>query len=279
VNVSGRVNGTGQGVRANVQFSSLTLDGASALTTMFKQSVVTDDGGNYMANLFPGQYRVVVLPSGGSIAPPAAQNGVPGPMGSAAEPWAIKEETWTISAQASQTIDVGLVSKQTIAGIAYTGSADLLAVGALFDATPAVVPRLVGALNSVLAQTPVAPRNASIGVNYDGRFALPLDPGDYDLSLRAPESSNFAWWIRSEVHIGAPGSTDAIPAQVARLPYPVPLEGVITVPDAAGPRVLRGAAVRAYAKGPTGNGVAKVGDTRTDETGHYRLRLPPSFAP
>jgi hypothetical protein len=51
------------------------------------------------------------------------------------------------------------------------------------------------------------------------------------------------------------------------------------VPDAMGPRALRGAAVRAYAKVPMGTGVAKVGDTRTDDTGHYLLRLPPNFAP
>jgi hypothetical protein len=46
------------------------------------------------------------------------------------------------------------------------------------------------------------------------------------------------------------------------------------MPPAAVP--LRGAAVRAYAKVPSG-GVTKVGDARTDDTGRYHLRLPPSF--
>ena len=68
---------------------------------------------------------------------------------------------------------------------------------------------------------------------------------------------------------------------MARLPLPVPIEGTITIPARDNQKdrvVLRSASVRAYAKVPSGTGVTKVGETRTDGAGHYRLGLPASFA-
>ncbi|HEX9296084.1 MAG TPA: hypothetical protein VF881_09615, partial [Polyangiaceae bacterium] len=106
--------------------------------------------------------------------------------------------------------------------------------------------------------------------------------GSFDLTLRAPESSNFAWWVWPGVSIRPPdppisptdlsGQTFGIEPHLV---FPVPLEGVIRGPQGE----LRGAAVRAYAKAPGGVGVTKVGDARTDENGRYRLRLPPRFGP
>jgi hypothetical protein len=284
VTVSGQVHGATDGVRSNLQFSSLSLAAATGLTASFKKSVVTDDAGNYTTDLFPGQYRVVVIPVGSTsdtpIAPPTMPDGTPAPMGAAARPWSIYEQEWAITTQEQQVLPVYLSAKRSVEGMAYGGpTGSIPAVGATLEATPAIVASQVSAVRGALARVPVLPQNASVGVTSDGHFSLPLDPGDFDLSLQAPESSNFAWWVWPAAHVAAPQLDNAIPKQVARLPFPVPLEGVITVPDATGPRPLRGAAVRAYAKAPMGTWVAKVGDTRTDDTGHYLLRLPPNFAP
>jgi hypothetical protein len=204
-------------------------------------------------------------------------------MGAATLPWAIQEEQWTIpfSTQPTPlTLDATLRQKRAITGSVFAGASTLPdAPGATINAVPTILPSQVGALKGVLAQVPTLPQNASISVGSDGAFSLPLDPGDFDISVRTPDSSNFAWWVWPGAHIALPDATDSTTHIEPRIPFPVPLEGIINVPDAAGARTpLRGAAVRAYAKVPLpGTGVTKVGDTRTDDMGRYRLRLPPSF--
>jgi hypothetical protein len=281
VDVSGQVNNPG--VRSNLQFYSLSLDGAIGLTAAFNKSVMTDNLGRYTTRLFPGQYRIVVIPvasgSDGDVVPPATKDGSPAPMGAASRPWAITESKQAITQDAAQTIDIALTAKRSVKGNAFAGNhATAGATGATLEAFPTILPNEVGALKIALAQSPVLPPNASVQVASSGGFALPLDPGDFDLSLRVPESSNFAWWVWPAAHVAPDPNGQPILIEVARLPFPVPLEGIITVPDAVGVRKpLRGAAVRAYAKVPMSTGVTKVGDTRTDDMGRYRLRLPPSF--
>jgi hypothetical protein len=239
----------------------------------------------YRAHLYPGQYRVVIIPLGTdtSILPPSTRQGEPMASGAATRRWAIAEEQWTITAEPTQTLGFVLPAKRVVEGNAYAGAAGMIpALGATLEAIGIIMPSKVGPLKGALAQAPVVPQNASVSVDDGGKFALRLDPGDFDLSLHTPESSNFAWWVWPGAHVTrAEGDRDKdkIPVDVARLPYPVPLEGEITAPDASGTMLsLRGAAVRAYARVPTG-GVTKVGDTRTDDMGRYRLRLPPTFGP
>ncbi len=296
IDVSGQIQGNRdatQGdtrpVRANLQFSSVSLDGADGLTAAFNRTVSTDDTGHYATQLFPGKYRVVILPAanaGADLVPPP-QLGDPQPMGAAAQPWAIQEEQWTITPN-PLVLNAVLRQKRAITGNVFAGaSTDPGAPGATLNAVPAIMPSQVGTLKGVLAQVPVLPQNASITVGHDGTFSLPLDPGDFDISVRTPESSNFSWWVWPTAHIALPDASSTTTHLEPHLPFPVPLEGQIKVRDMLGTALckdgvstctlLRGAAVRAYAKGPTGAGVTKVGDTRTDDSGNFRLRLPPNF--
>jgi hypothetical protein len=108
----------------------------------------------------------------------------------------------------------------------------------------------------------------------DASFALSLDPGVFDMSVRAPESSNFGWWVWPRAQVTPPSSASEPLSIKPWLSFPVLLEGPIV--DAKRDP-LSNAVVRAYALVPDGSGVAKVGETRTDAAGHYRLLLPSSY--
>ena len=263
VAVSGQVHGSTDGVRSNLQFSSLSLAAATGLTASFKKSVITDDAGTYATDLFPGQYRVVVIPLGSAsdtqIVPPTLTDGTPAPMGAAARPWAIYEDEWAITSAAQQAIDVGLSAKRSVEGFAYAGpTGSIPAIGATLEAAPSILPSQVSALRGALAQVPVFPQNARVGVRSDGHFSLPLDPGDLDVSLQTPESSSFAWWVWPAAHVAAPQLGSAIPSRVAGSPSRFPWGDHSARRD--GPACLRGAAVRAYAKVPMGTGSREVGE-------------------
>jgi hypothetical protein len=296
VDVSGQVRGKDPrapdqaliGVRATLQFASQRLDGAEALTAVFQKSITTDDNGNYTTRLFPGQYRVAVIPS------TSTQNGVTPPLtlegtqatGGATRPWAFAEEQWTIPPSTipptTITLDEVLPSKRSVTGQAHAGLDP--ASGATLQASPVLAASDIGPLNGALGKVPVLPQNAGVSLSTDGRFRLPLDPGAFDLTISAPHTSNFAWWVKPGALVTLPDATsDTTPIDNPDLSFPVPFEGTLTAPDATGQlstvAPLRSAAVRAYAKVPTGSGVTKVGEARTDDAGRFRLRLPPNFAP
>jgi hypothetical protein len=281
IDVSGQVrSGTGEsaGVRSNLQFFSVSLDGAMGLTASFNESILTDDAGSYTTKLFAGQYRVVAIP----VAPgPDGQVVLLPTTPGSPPPPAITEAQATIAGNSNQAVDVVLFPKSVVAGRALAGPGSSPALRATLEADPAILPGQGGVLKGALAQTPVLPQSASTFItDAKGDFTLPLDPGDFDLSLRPPDASNFAWWVRPSSHVAPPDATGQVISIAPRLPFPVPLEGIISVPDANGGRTpLRNAAVRAYARVPTGTGVARVGDARTDDFGRYRLRLPPGFGP
>ncbi|HEY3593125.1 MAG TPA: hypothetical protein VGL13_04605, partial [Polyangiaceae bacterium] len=109
----------------------------------------------------------------------------------------------------------------------------------------------------------------------DASFALPLDTGTFDIVVQPPDGANFAWWVWPQAQISVPSSgSDTLPI-APTLPFPVAVEG--NLDDGTAP--LPNAIVHAYAKVAGGSTVSKVGDARTDASGHYVLLLPPSFGP
>lgn len=287
VEVTGQVTGQDKkdvGVPSTLRFFSISLEGALGITAVFNPSVMTDDQGRYTIKLFPGQYRVVATPdvttqdalAAASAAPDAAT-----PSGaSVASPWAITEVAQLAIAKTGNLPQpIGLTPKIILQGTAKSDPKDAPAMGATFEVVPSILLSKVGVLRSALAQTPSLPPSASVPIIDDknGAFLLPVDPGDFDLSLRPADTSNFAWWVLPAKKIDAASASSSL---MARLMLPVPIEGTITIPsrdDATVRVVLRSASVRAYAKVPSGTGVTKVGETRTDDSGHYSLGLPASF--
>lgn len=269
VTVSGQVRGANDGVKATVKFfSSFQLQG---LPTAYGPAVTTDASGRYTARLFPGKYRVVIVPEG------ATDDGSAVPGASPSRPWALTEEVQTIGLDMTQTLDLMVDPIRSLTGVATAGVGGVPAQGATFEASP-----LIAGSSDVLRTVitpPISPARASVPINDDGTFTLALDPGFYDFALKPASASNFAWWILPSVEVltaaRAGGPTRRIDP---KLFYPVPLGGVITVTlQDKTTQPLRNATVRAYARPPNGESVTQVGTARTDDMGRYQLALPPNF--
>ncbi|HKQ70858.1 MAG TPA: hypothetical protein VJT73_16040 [Polyangiaceae bacterium] len=284
VKVKGRVRGEADaGFPAKLQVFSTNLEGAAGLTASFSAVATTDAEGRYEIELFPGSYRVIATPQmmSADLLVTAKEDGKPSGA-NALNPWAITERQWAVTSASTEQDDLVLYPKRIVQGVARAGIGDALALGATLDAIPAILPGQLGILRGVLAQTPVSPQSASVVVrSADAQFSLPLDPGDFDISLRPSDASNFAWWVWPAAHIEPSDKSGQALAIQPHLALPIILEGSLqaTLDDGVTHSTLKSAAVRAYAKSPSGAGVVKVGDARTDDTGHYRLLLPASFGP
>ena len=212
--VTGQVRGqegTTSNVRSGIQFFSTSLDGGMGLTANFSQSVTTDEGGNFEARLLAGQYRVVAVPDGASAtdAPGlvADHQGSSTQTMSSAHPWAITERQWTAT-QGSSRLDLELFPKRVLDGNAWAGIGSP-ALGAQLEAVPTIIPSQLGVLKGALGQTPVLPQSASVMVSEtDAHFAVALDPGAFDISLRPAQNSNFAWWVWPAASITPPRRRD-----------------------------------------------------------------------
>jgi hypothetical protein len=265
VTVNGRVTGAGSGVPTTLQFLSISLDGTRGLTASFNPSVTADAAGAYTTTLFPGRYKVVAAPS----------SGLAGAASGDAQKWAITTEELTVQAGSDLRHDVILSPKRLVQGVASAGTPSGPAFGATIEAVPTLLPSNMGVLKGALAQTPILPDAASATVSsVDGSFSLLLDPGTFDLSARPSDDSKFAWWVSPRVEIVASPSAGP-PMLTPHLPFPVALQGVL---EDSNQQPLGNAVVRAYAKTARGTGVVKVGDARTDATGHYLLSLPSALA-
>jgi hypothetical protein len=270
VKVSGQVRGgaNNEGVKATVKFFNLTFQ-VLGLPAAYGPAVTTDVSGRYAVELFPGTYRIVIVPEG------ATDDGSVVPGANSPRQLALTERQHKIESEPTQTLDLIAAKTRAIEGVATAGPDGVPAQGATLEASP-LRDSALGVLRGVLA-APSTPARASAPVDdATGKFTLVLDPGDYDFALKPAAASNFAWWILPAIHVltsEMPGRVDAIYPQLS---YPVPLGGTIsvTMQDKTS-QPLRNAIVQAYAL--TEGKVTQVATARTDDMGRYRLALPPAF--
>jgi hypothetical protein len=123
------------------------------------------------------------------------------------------------------------------------------------------------------------PRATTDMVDERGGFRVAADPGRFDVSVRASDSSGFAWFVRSGLQV-APGGSQDLGRLV--LPQPSVVTGSISVdlPQAPIPSAL----IRAYAyldenlrytrDRSAARSVIQVAETRSDRLGNYRLLVP-----
>jgi hypothetical protein len=136
--------------------------------------------------------------------------------------------------------------------------------------------------NIVHALDPLLPDFALTGTDHRGSFSLNVDPGGAsDVSVRPSDESGFPWLVRPRV---TPQVMDTVSVvdMTLKLSSPAVFEGTITDPLL---RPVTQANVYAWfpvrdpkAKNGLFGTVIKIGETTTDDKGHYRLILPASIS-
>jgi hypothetical protein len=217
----------------------------------------TDREGRFVVALVPGTYQVVVRP-------PAADAFAD--VGLLVERVVIPETAG--ASLEGQAFD--LPSRPRMTGAVRTHDGRPLE-GASVVATPLGVDPSGGAEPALRFN-----RAASGAADAAGEFALPLDPGLYDVVVRAPDGSGFPWTVLPglEVLAGASSLRREVVMQA-----PLPLAGRLL--DSAG-AALAGAEIRAYAVIDVPDGAPRsveVGRTTSTADGRYELLLPPSLTP
>jgi hypothetical protein len=265
VQVEGRVEGAlEQGQAAQPSAATLTFV-ASELrwvpkgrVARFTRSVDTDSEGRFQATLLPGVYQVQVLPYADSA-------------------FAASEGLLSVGDAPRQTGKVLEVSpKATLRGKLLKWSEEAGAENLPVNVVPGLQRATIPFLERLSGKFPLTPRGGITQSDAQGAFALGVDPGRYDISVRPPGSTRLAWLVRPQLALERPG----LDLEQMRLPLPVVFEG--EAQGAAG--AASGALVRVYfyldagsaytASASSAVGVVQVAEARADDTGKFQLLIP-----
>lgn len=260
-------------VAATVSLIATSIDSLEPGTlASFRRDVQTDSMGRFHVKLLPGKYRVIAVPSIVSGA-------------------AATETTLEVAAapayQAGQVIEVPPLTR--IDGT-VRGPTKTFIAGASVHASATASSTNASLLDEALGAGPFIPRVSSCTAHTDsctpvtdagGHFTIDADPGLFDLSVRPPDSSGFAWLVRPNISV----QNQALNLGTLSMPLPVAYSGTVSSAE-SGP--IAGALIRAYVfVGPNGYatdpGVAdslhpaavlQVAESRASEDGTFELRVP-----
>ncbi len=248
---------------ATVVLRSKRLAGApEGLTASWETTVRSNAEGDIEAQLVPGDYQVIVTPE------------------SAAD--AMTEHTWTVASepavQAGRVLTVR--SARRLTGIAVEPQG-----GSPLSSSPAEIVPIAptpGMLEIALGAAASSPRSLTAETGSSGEFLLPVDPGLVALLVRTPEESGFPWLVRSGIEVEVGGTAD-LDLGTLSATYPVMIEGTLRDPDG---NLVQRARLRAFglvgakggvvAKGEAARRALQVAETRSNESGRFRLLLPAS---
>lgn len=256
---------TGAPVGGSVTLISTAIDGVdTGVIASFRLEATVEAQGVFRVEVPPGRYRVQAVPP--LVAAPAGeQNGL-----------AAHETTWEIPSdvpfQAGKLLELPPLNEVT--GQSRFPGAQVQAVATPLTVLPFEEAFGLGAF---------LPRAASGLVDEGGHFTLLADPGRFDISVQAPESLGFAWYVRPGVEVlGARQDLGRVSP-----PTPVALSGHVTVGSGSNKVPVGSGVVRAYAyldkqvaytRDPKeAVSVVQVAETRADEAGAFRLLLPSSI--
>lgn len=260
--VEGQVlDAAGTPVIASVQIQSAAISGDVSSTARYKLETETDEEGVFAADLPPGKYRVIARPTADATK-------------------AISEEEIVVlpgdGCFCGQSITVPERSM-------LRGSAQGPLGESMSSAYVVVTPSLSSTtryLDKVLALEPLQPREQSMPLQTTA-FALPVDPGEFDFSVRPADGSLYPWLVRSRLSVSAADIAPASDLDPMTVSYPVALQGVIRAPSGGS---LSESVVRAWVpvKEPSGTGrvvgLIQIGETLAGSDGGYVLPLPPSIS-
>lgn len=254
----------GTPVSGYVTLVSTEIYGVDAgIFASYQTTLQVEADGALHAQLPPGKYRVQAVP--------------PMPGGASTAPLAALETTWDIPADPPRQYGklLELQSAATLAG-------QTRFLGAQVQAIPS--PQTILPFEQAFGAGPFAPRASIALVDDAGQFAVEADPGRFDISVQAPASLGFAWYVRPGVQVG---EHDQDLGHVT-LPTPAMLSGTARVSLAGADAALGSAAIRAYAyldkdlaytRDPKqAVSVVQVAEARADENGAFQLLVPSRIA-
>lgn len=257
----------GKPVEGSVTLVSSQIFGVNAgIFPSFQTTVGVEADGIFQVDLPPGSYRVHAVPPTGDYA------------GSEGSALAALVSDWEVPAdvrfQAGKLLELPAIP--SIVGQSSFPGAQVEVQAA---------PQKVSPFDVAFGEAAFVPRANSALVDERGRFQVQVDPGSFDISVRAPEKLGFAWFVRPSVQVQDTdldlGRVQAQPPSVVTGTASVAVDSTsaVAVPSA----LLRAYAYldedRAYTRDPSrAVSVIQVAETRTDEQGAFRLLLPSSIA-
>jgi hypothetical protein len=230
---------------ATVRFLSTGVFGGDQLGLQgtFSASATTTQDGGFGTELLPGYYSLTVTP------PEDVEN-----------TWGILSTYVLVGEEITTTGALVIPSQIELHGWVTTFR-DEHAVGitVLARARPS---------NDSIAM----PRSKEAVTNSLGAFVMSMDTGIYDLHIKVPSETGFAWLVAPDLLMSA--ERGAL-VRTYELRPPIPIEGSVRTSDGDS---VAGALIRAYvlseADGDAGRAV-QVAETFSSEDGSYRLLIAP----
>jgi hypothetical protein len=228
---------------ATVRFLSTGIFGEDllGLEGSFGGSATTSEDGSFGTELLPGLYSITVTP------PEDIEN-----------TWGILSTEAVVGEEIAETEALIVPSQFSLRGWVTTFREEHVSG----------VTVLARARSNV--ETVATHRSQEAVSNTLGAFLMSVDAGLYDMHVKVPSETGFAWLVEPELVMSAERG-DLLRSY--RLVPPIPIEGVLRTSDGAAlPRAL----IRAYVV--TGTGPTRpiqVAETVTGEDGSYRLLIAP----
>ena len=227
---------------ATVRFLSTTIFGENPLGLQgsFNGSATTNEEGAFSVELLPGSYSITVTP------PEDVEN-----------TWGILSEERLVGEEVAETATLIVPSRFGLRGGVTTFHEELAS-----GVTVLARARLTSELGAVHKSQEAVTTKL-------GGFEMNVDRGLYDVQVKAPSETGFAWVVEPELVM----SGDL--ARVYRLDPPIPVRGVLRSSDG---EIVTDALIRAYVFPRADGGATRslqVAETVPGEDGSYRLLIAP----
>ncbi|HTJ84031.1 MAG TPA: Ig-like domain-containing protein, partial [Polyangiaceae bacterium] len=240
---------------AHVTLRSVTLTGDANNNAVYRATADTDASGQIEVRLVPGTYAVTIVPS------------VPGA--------ATFYGDWVVTKDGGNGKGFQLAAQPQLGGTVHNPLG-----GILSDAPVVVTPALEGSTDYftlALGEPAAVTRELSSSLDATGSFAMPVDPGNVDVSVRLPADAGFPWIVVPRTQVLPSEQEPVHDLGTLEVPTPVVVRGAVTSPTGA----ISLGVVRAWlavdptlgASGP----LVQIGEVVTDDAGQFFLPLPPSI--
>ena len=252
----------------DVTIKSISLTGGAGKNSSFRVSAQSDAAGVVDVALVPGTYQVILVPPDGDGASTSG-------AAQLEDAWIVAEDaqccgkTFVLEPRPLLTGSVRTASGEVVPAVPVLASPTLPGVRDYFS-------RALGALD-------VLPRQAAATTDASGLFAMPVDAGTYDVTVRAPSGTGHPWLVLPATVVAPVAQQPGAPLGSLLLPSPAVIVGEATLQTETGLEIAAGAVVRAYlpladAEDGAPARVVAIGEVVTGDDGRFELPLPPSIA-